>query len=125
VMQPISVALDGPQIAELARHFAALPRAPARAGQDAAAVERGRVLAERGVPQAKVPVCRQCHDRARDTNPLYPRLEGQWAEYLVLQLELFATGTRGGTEWAHLMDRAIHRLEPGQMRDVAAFYASE
>lgn len=124
LMQPIAVALDDERLREVARHYASLPRPRPRPVEDAAAVERGRELARAGVPAAKVPACAQCHESAGGNHALYPRLDGQFAEYLVLQLELFAGEGRGGTEWSHLMDRAIHRLQPAQMRDVAAYYAS-
>jgi cytochrome c553 len=57
-------------------------------------------------------------------NPAYPLLEGQYADYLVLQLELFAERRRGGSPYAPLMHHVVDRLDEQQMRDVAAFYAS-
>jgi cytochrome c553 len=53
---------------------------------------------------------------------MYPALAGQYADYLVLQLNLFKEEDRGGTAYVHLMDPAVHRLTPQQMRDVALFY---
>ena len=57
-------------------------------------------------------------------NPLYPLLAGQYAAYLVLQLELFDRGQRGGSAYARLMRPVATRLTPEQMRDVALYYAS-
>jgi cytochrome c553 len=57
-------------------------------------------------------------------NPAYPLLEGQYADYLVLQLELFASRRRGGSAYAPLMHHVVDGLDEQQMRDVAAFYAS-
>ena len=53
-----------------------------------------------------------------------PRLAGQYADYILLQLELFAAGHRGGGPRAHLMDSVAPRMSREQMRDVAAYYAS-
>ncbi|HWP42193.1 MAG TPA: cytochrome C, partial [Blastocatellia bacterium] len=55
---------------------------------------------------------------------IYPVLAGQYAEYLLLQLELFKSERRGGTEYAHIMRRVASLLTPEQMRDVARYYAS-
>lgn len=54
---------------------------------------------------------------------MYPVLAGQYAEYLLLQLELFKSEQRGGSSYLHLMRHVAARLKPEQMRDVAAYYA--
>jgi cytochrome c553 len=51
-------------------------------------------------------------------------LAGQYADYIVLQLELFKKGHRGGSSWAHLMEEVAPKLSEQEMRDVAAYYAS-
>jgi cytochrome c553 len=72
-----------------------------------------------------VPACRHCHGPAASPgNPSYPRLAGQFAEYIVLQLELFKAGQRGGSPYAPVMQRVAAGLEPQQMQDVAAYLAS-
>jgi cytochrome c553 len=57
-------------------------------------------------------------------NSAYPNLAGQYADYLVLQLELFKQDGRGGSAYAHIMRHVATRLGTEQMRDVAAYYAS-
>lgn len=49
---------------------------------------------------------------------------GQHTDYLVLQLELFKKGDRGGSPYAHLMRPVAARLKPEQMRDVAPYFES-
>src|SRR5690606_3432992 len=90
------------------------------------AIARGREIAERGVPDRRVPSCSDCHGPgpAPMMSPEMPALAGQYAEYLVLQLELLHAKHRGGTERVHLMDEVAPRLTPEQMRDVAAYYES-
>ena len=130
MMQPIASALNPEQIRAVAEHYAGLPPGPRSAetndsAEKKAAIERGRTLATRGVPDRRVPSCIDCHNPAADVaNGHYPALTGQWQEYLVEQLDLFATGRRGGSPYAHLMDRAVLRLTRAEMRDMAAFYAS-
>jgi cytochrome c553 len=89
------------------------------------AIARGRAIATHGIPAQRVPSCIDCHGPAsQPENEHAPILAGQYAEYLVLQLELFAQDRRGGAAHAHLMDHVAHRLEPQQMHDVAAYFAS-
>ena len=93
---------------------------------DAEAIERGRAIAMRGIPGQRVPSCLDCHGPAADQppNPMAPVLAGQYADYLVLQLELFKAGHRGGSSHAHLMQPVARQLTTGQMRDVALYFAS-
>jgi cytochrome c553 len=138
LMQAPAVVLQREQVQELAAYYSRqplrpLPSAPAnaRAGDaivpdgEAAAVERGREIALRGIPTRRVPSCSDCHGPgpARRTAAA-PRLAAQHADYLVSQLGLFAAGTRGGSPFAKLMDEVAPHLTPEQMRDVAAYYAS-
>ena len=86
---------------------------------------RGRRIAERGIPEQRVPSCMDCHGPSGTRRrAAYPLLAGQPADYLQLQLELFSAGQRGGSEYAHLMRSVATRLKPDQMRDVAEYYAS-
>ena len=55
---------------------------------------------------------------------MYPYLAGQYADYLKLQLELFAKGHRGGAEFHSLMHPVAATLTLEQMHDIAIFYES-
>ena len=127
VMQPIAAGLDADVLAQLADYYAGLPAVakPGLPDPDRQAVARGRKLAATGSREQKVASCVQCHgpaDSAR--NPLYPELAGQYPQYLALQLQLFASGERGGTRYADIMHIAANRLTESQRQDLAAFYAS-
>lgn len=92
---------------------------------DRATLARGRAIALRGIPARKVPSCVDCHGPTEGPrNPRYPVLAGQYPEYLVLQLELFQAGRRGGSDYDHLMRPIAERLAPEEMRDVALWFAS-
>jgi cytochrome c553 len=124
IMRPIAVGLDADQMRVLADHFARIP-ACAPHDASASAIERGHEIAARGAPDDRVPSCTDCHGPDVDErNPAAPVLEGQYPEYLVLQLELFVSGTRGGSTHAHLMDEVAPRMSPEQMLDVAQYYGS-
>lgn len=90
-----------------------------------ASIARGQEIARGGIPRQKVPACRDCHgpNRVR-RNPFYPELAGQYAEFLLLQLELFKSGRRGGSAYAQLMRPTAEKLTKEQMKDVALYYES-
>jgi cytochrome c553 len=113
--------------AEAARFYAARPASEiptaATDGSDGDR-ERGRAIALHGVPARDVPPCVECHGpSAMPKNPAYPRLSGQYAEYLALQLTLLQSRRRGGSEYVHLMHSFVDRLTPGDIEDTAAFFA--
>jgi cytochrome c553 len=93
--------------------------------RDPAALARGRDIVERGVPDRRVPSCSDCHGPGLALEgAAAPVLAGQYADYLVLQLQLFARKERGGSERAHIMDEVAPRMTDAQMHDVAAYYES-
>lgn len=127
VMQPVAAELDEGEIARLARYFEAQPgRRRATAGKDdAAAIARGKALALHGAPERRIPSCVECHGPGTAArNPYYPGLAGQYPDYLVLQLELFQRGERGGTGYAPVMRTIASRLDERDIRDLALYYAS-
>ncbi len=127
LMQPIALGLDQEKIRELADYYSrqSLPSPAAPLPADAAAIARGQAIAEHGIPAQKVASCIDCHGSGgRLQKAAYPKLAGQPADYLFLQLELFKKGHRGGSAYAHLMQAVAPRLTEAQMRDVALYFAS-
>ncbi|MCB5203642.1 c-type cytochrome [Neorhizobium sp. T786] len=110
---------------DLARYYAGQSR-PERPVQsiDAALIERGRELAERGRPQDKIPACLSCHEKP-GANPVYPKLSGQAQPYLERQLTLFKDGVRGGTRYHHLMTEAAKYLEEDDIAAASAYFATK
>lgn len=126
VMQPIAVTLKASEKHAVARFYS---RLSADASSDPLSsdpsIARGERIASRGIFEQGVPSCSDCHGPGgAPRNAAYPNLAGQYADYLVLQLELFKTQNRGGSPYAHLMNHVATRLNPEQMRDVARYYAS-
>jgi cytochrome c553 len=131
IMGPIAAALGAAEKRELAEYYGnlapsvagSIPRATLTAAEPR--LRRGEEIATRGIPTQGVPSCADCHGPGpAPRNTAYPYLAGQYADYLVLQLELFEQDSRGGSPYAHLMRHVATRLRPGQMRDVAAYYES-
>jgi cytochrome c553 len=127
IMQPIAAGLDDQAMRTLARHFAgqrAVQAGPVPA-VPADVLELGRSIARNGVPEQGVPACVSCHGpKQTPRSPVYPVLEGQYADYLALQLRLFSADKRGGTPYAHLMRAVAQRLSSEQIKAVASYYAS-
>ena len=126
IMEPIAAGLSEAQRRELADYYAALPHEPLAGGANATGetIERGRDIATFGIPEKDVPSCMDCHGPAGPRrNAAYPLLGGQYADYLVLQLEQFAADRRGGSEYAHLMQEVAPKMSRTEMEAVAAYYA--
>ncbi len=125
LMEPVAAGLSREEMQGLARYYANLPPAAAASPVSAPEIARGRAIAQNGIPGEGIPSCVDCHGPGNaPRNPFYPNLAGQYADYIVLQLELFSKDHRGGSAYAHLMHLTAERLTPEQMRDVAHFYES-
>jgi cytochrome c553 len=128
MMGPIAAALQPEERSELADYYSSLPPAPSSLSPSATEherVRRGKAIATQGILAQGVPSCVDCHGPGgHPRNSAYPDLAGQYASYLVLQLELLQIGTRGGSPYAHIMRHVATRLTREQMRDVAAYFAS-
>lgn len=129
IMEPVAAGLTADERQTLAAHYSGRSGALADDAEPGAAwdpaLARGRAIVLEGIPARGVPPCQDCHGPGpQPRNTAYPVLAGQYPAYLVLQLELFARGQRGGSSYAHLMQRIAKRLEPQHMRDAAAYYGS-
>lgn len=128
IMEPIAAGLDDRVIRELSEYYSRQDaRAPRRTATSPSPEELdlGRTLARDGLPKQRIPACIECHGpTGRRTKPAYPSLTGQPANYLLLQLELFKAGKRGGSQHAHLMDHVAPHLSPEQMRAVSLYFES-
>lgn len=65
-------------------------------------IERGQQIWRGGIPDRKVPACASCHSANGAGIPgEYPRLAGQFPEYIAEQLTLFRSGYRDNDEMMH------------------------
>jgi cytochrome c553 len=75
---------------------------------------------ERG--QQKASVCQTCHGPGGNgTNPQFPRLAGQWADYLVQALTEYRDGERKNA----IMAPFAAQLSPQDIEDVAAYFSAQ
>ena len=124
IMQPVASDLAREEMDRVARYYAALlpPPRPTALLPDASAIDRGRHLAERGDPDARVPACISCHDsQALRT---YPRLAGQNAAYMTNRLRLWKAGLTPGTDTETIMTPIARILSDRQIEDVSAYFTS-
>ena len=96
-----------------------LAGAQARADEpDAAARSHARQIA--------ITVCGTCHGpNGNNTNPKYPRLAGQNANYLAAQLKAFRAQTRGDPDAIGYMWGMASQLDDDTIQALAAYYAAQ
>ena len=89
----------------------------------------GARIARDGFVTRDIPACDRCHSATARAE--FPRLAGQTADYLRLQLELFQKhGAERGGRYAEIMAKVVedalqhgpHRLEPDEIEAVARHY---
>lgn len=83
--------LSDQDMRDLAAYFAGQPHKVMGAG-DEALVEQGRKIYIGGIAGKNVAACIACHGPRGRGNPAadYPRVGGQWAQYLLTQLQQFS-----------------------------------
>jgi cytochrome c553 len=140
-MQPLAANLSDQEIEQLAQYYAQIKQEPTSSGSSDAkpsdrsdlantsqirqAIQRGKHLANTGIPKKLVPSCIDCHRiDGENANPNYPQLNGQYADYLELQLKLFKDRKRGGTDYADLMHAPAAALTEQQIRDLSLYFSS-
>jgi cytochrome c553 len=86
---------------------------------DAGLVKAGETLYRGGDKNAQIPACAACHgpDGAGNAPMKVPALAGQHAEYVISQLQAFASGARKNP----MMDVIAGRLDADQMKAVASY----
>jgi cytochrome c553 len=106
----------------LAAYYAGQKLKPALAGdKDLAAL--GQKLWRGGNPASGVPACAGCHGPAGAGIPAqYPRLSGQFSEYIAAQLRLFRDGTRSNDPGG-MMRAVAARMTEREIRAVAEYAA--
>ncbi len=127
MMAPMAAGLSDQDMADLAAHFASLPRTPAAADSGASAsaapAAAGDVKIVGNFPgQAKAAACTACH--GADGNSLitmYPKLAGQNADYLAKQIHDFKDGSRKDPVMAPM----VAALSEQDITDLSEYFAAQ
>ena len=121
LMTDIAKALDAATLADVAAYYAAQPKRnpnPATLADAPAAIVR---LVELGDPGRNIPPCASCH-RPGSGGPIEtPILAEQGKEYLVRQLQLYASGERRNDVYGRMRIIAA-QLTAGEIDGLAAYY---
>ncbi|MDE0308984.1 MAG: c-type cytochrome [Acidiferrobacterales bacterium] len=85
---------------------------------DLASANRGREIYRRGLTQYAVPACMACHGPSGDGIPArYPKVSGQYKNYLITSLRDFKSGVRVNEE----MNTIAFRLTEQEIADLATY----
>jgi cytochrome c553 len=125
IMSAVAATLSDQTMRDVAAYYEALPPRAGDRAADPSRSRRGEEISALGIPDRDVPSCADCHGPGEaPRNAAYPRLAGQHARYLALQLELFTQGRRGGSAYANLMHVFVGRLSPEDIAEVTLYYGS-
>ncbi|MGF1911251.1 cytochrome c4 [Vibrio kasasachensis] len=95
VMSGMAMPLNEQDMADLAAYYASLPLAHNTTPEDV--VEQGKALYAAGDAERGLTACIACHGPRGNGTELsgFPKISGQHADYIKLQLEKFRDGNRG------------------------------
>ena len=114
--------LDREQLAQLARHFAALP--PTAGQAEEATLAQGESIYRAGIAAKGVAACIACHAPAGGGNSPagYPHISGQPIDYVVAQLTAYREGERTtDDDYGGMMRDVAANLNDGEIRAVANY----
>lgn len=119
-MAPNVTNLSAADMQNLAAYFAAqTPKS--RLAKDAALVAEGKRIYMGGNAASGVPACASCHGPAGEGIPVqFPRLAGQHAKYVQLQLAKFRSGDRSN-DGGKMMQVIARKMTDQEMRAVAEY----
>jgi cytochrome c553 len=122
VMNAMVAEISEADLKGLAAYYGGQKLKPAAAA-DRDLASLGQKIWRGGVPASNVPACAGCHGPAGAGMPAqYPRLAGQFAEYLVAQLKAFKEGARANDPNA-MMRGVAARMTEQEIRAVAEYAA--
>jgi cytochrome c553 len=118
VMEPQLADLSGDDIVQLARYFSTRPLKPTPVTDEQLGA-LGRALYMQGNPASGVAACYVCHGPTARGGQMLPRLAGQHADYLELQLRRFIERSR--TTDQTLMHSVASKMTDQEIRAVSYF----
>ena len=122
IMMGLAQPLSAEDMADLDAWYASQTIAPRSISEDQLALAReGASLYRGGSAELAVPACMACHGPAGHGMPSnYPRVAGQWPEYLEGQLLAFKSGARAGK----IMGPIAHRLSAQQIHALSVYMSA-
>tara|TARA_B100000686_G_scaffold66618_4_gene71911 strand:+ start:9094 stop:9696 length:603 start_codon:yes stop_codon:yes gene_type:complete len=122
IMMGLAQSLSAEDMADLDAWYASQTIAPRSISEDQLALAgEGESLYRGGSAEMAIPACMACHSPAGHGMPSnYPRVAGQWPEYLESQLLAFKSGERAGK----IMGPIAHRLSAQQIHALSVYMAA-
>ena len=122
IMMGLAQPLSAEDMADLDAWYASQTIAPRSISEDQLALaSEGEPLYRGGSAELAVPACMACHGPAGYGMPSnYPRVAGQWPEYLEGQLLAFKSGERAGK----IMGPIAHRLSAQQIHALSVYMSA-
>jgi len=121
VMAPMVEPLSDDDMANVAVHFAG-QKMSAGTVKEPGLLEAGKKMWTDGNPTSGVPACSGCHGDKGQGDDRYPRLAGQYAEYVADQLAQFKAGKRKNDK--RQMQAVADRMTEQDIKAVAEYVAS-
>lgn len=120
MMAPMAAGLSEQDMADIAAFFSSQTLSGGKA--DPALVNAGEKLYRGGNATTGVAACMACHAPNGMGNPQanFPRLSGQHAAYMVLQLKAFRSGERAN-DAGKMMQNIAARMTDAEMQAVASY----
>jgi cytochrome c553 len=120
IMGGMAAGLSAEDMHDVAAYYAAQPPKPA-AAKHPETLALGRKIWRGGDPAKGVPACAACHGAAGAGLPAqYPRLAGQYPEYVEAQLKAFRAGERRN-DANKMMQSIASRMSDPEIRAVADY----
>lgn len=117
-MQPMVDGLNAADFVALGKYFASRPAHP-HAVEDPELAQVGRFVFQRGNPYSGVAACASCHGAKGFGNEQLPRLAGQHAQYVELQLRQFNKRERNNDN--AVMHTIASKLSELEIKAVSAY----
>ena len=116
-MWPVAAVLSSSDIASLANYFSSQPADTHHEDGNAAKIAKGKDIFNNGIPAKNVFACSMCHGANGQGNQSFPRLAGQFSEYISKQLNYFKSGKRANDT----MSPFAQQMSDEDIEDVSEF----
>lgn len=122
IMMGMAQPLSPEDMADIDAWYASQTITPRSISEDQVQIAtQGEAIYRGGLAALSVPACMACHGPAGHGIPSnFPRVAGQWPEYLEAQLLAFKSGERAGK----IMGPIAHRLTNDQINALAIYMAA-
>ena len=126
IMQGMAATLSDADMVSVGAYFAS-QKPKLQGSRDAALARQGQKLWRGGDAANGIPACSACHGPTGAGIPKnFPRLGGQWSDYMVLQLKAFRAGERGNDAAGkdingRIMAGVARGMTDAQMKAVAEY----